>query len=52
MSMMNDFEEDLEHFPAENRENRPNHWLEYIAKKQEVESQLRFHLFLMDQRIF
>ena len=28
--------------------NRPNHWLEHIA--QEVESQQRFDLFLMDQR--
>ena len=36
--------------------NRPNHWLDFIAQsrqiniQQEVESQQRFHLSLMDQR--
>ena len=57
---MNDYEEDLDDFPAENRaekrENQPNHWLEHVAQsrqinfRQEVGSQPRFHLFLMDQR--
>ena len=57
MSMMNDYEEDLDDFPSENRENTA--WiagLEHIAQsrqinvQQEVESQQRLHLFLMDQR--
>ena len=38
------------------KQDRPNHWLEHIAQsrqiniQQEVESQERFHLFLMGQR--
>ena len=58
MSMMNDYEEDLDDFPKlKTEKNRPNHGLEHIAQsrqinlQQEVESQQqRFHLFLMDQR--
>ena len=39
------------------KENRPNLWLDHIAqsrqikKQQEVESQRRFHLSLMDRRL-
>ena len=53
--MMNDHGEDLDDFPAETK-NRPNLWLEHVAQsrqinvQQELESQRRFHLFLMDRR--
>ena len=51
--MMN---EDLDDFPAESKEKPPNHWFEHIAQsrliniQEEVESQQRFHLFLVGQR--
>ena len=56
MSMTNDFEEDLDGFPLENKENRPNLWLEHTAQSRqmyilkEVESHRRFHRFLKDRR--
>ena len=53
--MMNDYEEDLEGFPVENKE-KPAESVDHIAQsrqvdvQQEVESQRRFHLSLMDRR--
>ena len=55
--MMNDYEVDLDDFPAENKENPPESLVgAYRAESdrsihsRKVESQQRFHLFLMDQR--
>ena len=48
MSVMNDYQEYLDDFLTENKENRPNLWLEHIAQsqqiyfQQDVESQLLF----------
>ena len=59
MSMMNDYEEDLDDFPAENKENpaestveasRAESTYKYRYIQQEVESQRRFHLSLTDRR--
>ena len=56
MSMINDYEEILTSSQLKTKKNLPNHWLEHIAQsrqinvQQEVESQQRFQLSLMDQR--
>ena len=56
MLMMNDYEEDLDDFPAENKEKRPNPPFEHISQsrqihtQQEVEPQRKFHFSLMGRR--
>ena len=53
---MSDYEEDLDDFQLKTKKNRPNLWLEHIGQsrqislQQEVESQRRFHLSLVDRR--
>ena len=55
-SMMIDYEEDLDDLQLKTKKNRPDLWLEHIGQsrqislQQEVESQRRFHLSLMDRR--
>ena len=49
MSMMNDHEEDLDDFPAENSE-KPAESLVVAYRAESTDQFQRFHLFLMDRR--